>query len=86
MTIPEHVDFGTFYKTAKAKGISVVSRYKGVYIFHTKTRLNFMACVRHTTIGYFPFTKQGEYAAHQMYLRAIGETETKMKGTYKKAA
>ena len=74
MVIPSGVNQIEFFKAAKAKGISVTSRYKGVHAHPNGSKdINWVAqkSEKGTTryIGKFPFTEQGELIAHLAYER-----------------
>ena len=74
MNIPEGVNFIEFYKAAQAKGVQISSRYNGVCA--GKTNRGRDVCWRAIWMingvsksKKFPFTKHGELAAHQYYMK-----------------
>ena len=84
MNFPDNVDYGVFYRQAKAKGIKVSSKYAGVYVHKTKDQgLEFMSSFGGTKdrviLGRFPLDKYGELMAHRRYL-AHRESITIKKG------
>jgi hypothetical protein len=72
VVVPLGVNFENFYTTANKKGLKIKSRYKGVYCrLNTNKRLHWMAQIRVNGVAkqvYFPFTEDGERAAHEKYL------------------
>lgn len=73
MNFPDNVDYGSFYRQAKAKGIKVTSKYAGVFIHDKKgDRVQFVAYYGGTKVrvilGRFPLDKHGELMAHRRYL------------------
>lgn len=74
MIIPSGVNFIEFYKAAKAKGILIKSRYKGVCVgtankdndITWKLQLQKNGVI---TNKHYPFTEQGELQSAQHYQR-----------------
>lgn len=84
MNFPDNVDYGAFYRQAKAKGIKVSSKYAGVFIHNRKDQglefiSSFGASKGRVILGRFPLDKHGELMAHRRYL-AHRESITIKKG------
>lgn len=73
MNFPDNVDYGAFYRQAKAKGIKVSSKYAGVFIHDLKGQsVEFMSSFGgskgRVILGRFPLNKHGELMAHRRYI------------------
>ena len=72
MNFPDNVDYGTFYRQAKSKGIKISSKYAGVFVTNSRGRVYFTTSVggskERVNLGCFPLTKQGELKAHRTYI------------------
>lgn len=77
MTIPEHINFTTFYWQAKKQGVKIQSRYKGVCVMDSnKAYLWWVARFKNKYLGHFPFTAKGEQEAAKAYEKAKIESQS----------